>query len=94
MEFLLAAVVLLGVAAIVAAPFRHDRKDSAEHADRAARRAELETRKEAKYAEIRDAKMDHASGKLSDADFQRLDRELRAEAIEILKDLDSLDSAP
>jgi cytochrome c-type biogenesis protein CcmF len=45
---------------------------------------ELEALKEAKYREIRDAELDHASGKLSDEDFAILDAELREEAVEIL----------
>ena len=45
---------------------------------------ELEALKEAKYREIRDAELDHASGKLSDEDFAILDAELRREAVEIL----------
>ena len=52
--------------------------------------ADLEARKEAKYRQIRDAEADHASGKLSDEDFRRLDRELRGEAIDILKRIDRL----
>jgi hypothetical protein len=52
--------------------------------------AELEVRKEAKYREIRDAEADRAAGKLSDEDFRRIDRELRHEAIEILKRIDRL----
>ena len=50
--------------------------------------AELEARKEAKYREIRDAELDRAQGKLSEADWARADAELRREAIEILKALD------
>jgi cytochrome c-type biogenesis protein CcmF len=45
---------------------------------------DLEALKEAKYREIRDAELDHAAGKLSDADFALLDAELREEAVEIL----------
>ena len=45
---------------------------------------ELEALKEAKYREIRDAELDHATGKLSDEDFALLDAELRKEAVEIL----------
>jgi hypothetical protein len=52
--------------------------------------AELEARKEVKYREIRDAEADRAAGKLSDDDFRRIDRELRREAIEILKRIDRL----
>ena len=39
-------------------------------------------RKDAKYREIRDAEMDHRTGKLSDEDWRALDRELRAEAVD------------
>jgi hypothetical protein len=48
------------------------------------------TSRRAKYQQIRDAETDRAAGKLSEEDFQRLDRELRAEAIEILKRIDRL----
>jgi hypothetical protein len=51
---------------------------------------ELEAAKEAKYREIRDAELDHRMGKLSDEDWRRLDRELRAEALEILRRLERL----
>jgi cytochrome c-type biogenesis protein CcmF len=47
-------------------------------------RTEADALKEAKYREIRDAELDHASGKLSDEDFAVLDAELRREAVEIL----------
>jgi cytochrome c-type biogenesis protein CcmF len=47
-------------------------------------RTEADARKEAKYREIRDAELDHATGKLSDEDFALLDAELRGEALEIL----------
>jgi flagellar biosynthesis/type III secretory pathway M-ring protein FliF/YscJ len=55
-----------------------------------ARREALEAAKEAKYREIRDAELDHRMGKLSDEDYQVTDRELRAQAIEILRQLDEL----
>ncbi len=57
-------------------------------------RAGLEAAKEAKYSEIRDAEMDHRTGKLSPDDYRGLDRELRAEAVEILRRLDELDPEP
>jgi cytochrome c-type biogenesis protein CcmF len=47
-------------------------------------RTEADELKEAKYREIRDAELDHASGKLSDEDYAILDGELRQEAVEIL----------
>ena len=50
--------------------------------------AELEAAKEAKYREIRDAEMDLRTGKLSEEDHRVLDRQLRTEAVVILKALD------
>jgi hypothetical protein len=89
LELLLAVAIVTLVAWFVTAPLRagpsQDEGDPAE-----AELADLEARKEAKYREIRDAEADHASGKLSDEDFKRLDRELRGEAIDILKKLDRL----
>jgi len=52
--------------------------------------AELEAAKEAKYREIRDAELDREMGKLSRDDHRAVDRELRDEAIEILRRLDAL----
>ncbi|MBA3864870.1 MAG: heme lyase CcmF/NrfE family subunit [Solirubrobacterales bacterium] len=51
-------------------------------------RTEADAQKEAKYREIRDAELDHASGKLSDHDFALLDAELRKEAVAILDRVD------
>jgi hypothetical protein len=89
MEYVLAALILIALAAFVLAPLR--RRDDGGPAAAGVedpRIAELEARKEAKYREIRDAEMDRAQGKLTEADFRRQDRELRREAIEILKELD------
>ena len=63
----------------------------AELAQDEARIEELEAAKEAKYREIRDAELDQQMGKLSEADWRGLDRELRGEAIEILRELDRLE---
>jgi hypothetical protein len=76
-----------GVVAIVAAPLR-GRAGADAGAAAADRLAELEARKEAKYREIRDAEMDWKTGKLSEEDHRALDRELRAEAMEILHAID------
>jgi hypothetical protein len=53
-------------------------------------RQRLEAARDAKYREIRELELDHRTGKLSDEDFRALDRQLRAEAVEILRELDSL----
>src|SRR5881227_1783832 len=89
MEFLLAVVIVVLVAWFVTAPLR-DRPSSQPEDPAAAELADLEARKRAKYQQIRDAEADHASGKLSDEDFRRLDRELRGEAVAILKRIDRL----
>ncbi len=90
MELLLAIVLLALVALFVSVPLR--RAAGVDDPDpRDSERAELEARKEAKYREIRDAEADRASGKLTDRDFRRMDRELRGEAIEILKRIDRLE---
>ena len=60
----------------------------------ASERAELEVAKEAKYREIRDAELDHRTGKLDDADWRAVDRQLRAEAVELLRRIDALGAQP
>jgi hypothetical protein len=90
MEYTLAIVVLaLIAAAIVAVPLRRgpdvDRREDE-------RRAALEAAKEAKYREIRDAELDFRMGKMTDADYRQTDRELRAQAVTILRDLDELEA--
>jgi flagellar biosynthesis/type III secretory pathway M-ring protein FliF/YscJ len=88
-DVLLVLVVLALVVIVVAAPLRRGRAEAVEASD-ATRRAALEAAKEAKYAEIRDAELDFRTGKLSEADWRAQDRALRAEAIEILHELDGL----
>jgi hypothetical protein len=91
LEFLLAVAIVVLVAWFVTAPLRGRATEiSDESAQREADLADLDARKEAKYRQIRDAEADHASGKLSDEDFKRLDRELRGEAVDILKKIDRL----
>lgn len=89
LALLVIVAVLAAVVALVSAPLRGERVPRA-RAEADDDIAELAARKEAKYREIRDAELDHRMGKLSDADWRRVDRELRAEAIEILKRLDAL----
>jgi hypothetical protein len=89
MEALAVVAVVLAVAAFLAAPLRRGEHDEA--STRAEdERAELEAAKEAKYHEIRDAELDHRTGKLSEEDWRALDRSLRAEAVELLRRLDEV----
>ena len=88
------AVVLVLAAAggagyVIAHPLRSGRGE-AEDAAYAARLEDLEAAKEARYREIREAEMDYRTGKLSEADWKAVDRQLRAEAVELLRQLDAL----
>jgi hypothetical protein len=90
MDYALAIVVLAVLAALViAAPLRRgpdvDRREDE-------RLAALEAAKEAKYREIRDAELDFRMGKVSESDYHTTDRELRSQAVEILRDLDELEA--
>ena len=96
MAYVIFIILLLAVVWVVSGPLRH-----ASVADRAAagedpgsdsmRRLDLESGRDAKYREIRDAELDHQTGKLSDEDYEAIDSTLRAEAIALLHELDALD---
>ena len=94
MSFLFAAILLVCLIALVIVPLRREADEPAvaeanrDREDLRAELAELEARKEARYREIRDAEVDHAAGKIDDADFERLSGELKAEAAEVLKRID------
>ena len=80
---LIALVALVVLRPLLASDGQDPREDE--------RRAALEAAKEAKYREIRDAELDFRMGKLSEPDFRATDRELRAQAIAILHELDRLE---
>ncbi len=89
MEYALALIFLGALVAFVV--IRPLIRGESEDAVDGVRRSELEAAKEAKYREIRDAELDRGMGKLSAEDHRAVDRELRAEAIEILRALDALE---
>jgi hypothetical protein len=90
MEYTLAILILAVLAAlIVAAPLR---RGPAVDAREDELRAGLEAAKEAKYREIRDAELDFRMGKMSEPDYRTTDRELRGQAVVILRELDELDA--
>ena len=90
MEFVLALLVVVLVAWFVTAPLRNRDPAQSDDPPAVAELADLEARKAAKYRQIRDAETDRAAGKLTEEDYRRLDHELRAEAIDILKRIDRL----
>jgi hypothetical protein len=88
-EYAIALVALtLLIAVVLSGPLR---KGTQSERQDATRLEELSAAKEAKYREIRDAELDHRMGKLSREDWRAVDRELRGEAIEILRELDRLE---
>jgi hypothetical protein len=89
MEIVIVLVVAAIAVAVVAGPLRAGRA-SDEVAAAPAALADLEAAKRAKLREIRDAELDHRLGKLSAEDWRALDDSLRAEAVELIRELDEL----
>ena len=93
MTYVIVLAVLLIVVFVITAPLRRDPADplageDGPVAERSSEILDLEAARDAKYREIRDAELDHQTGKLSDEDYAAIDSALRAEAIEILRQLD------
>jgi hypothetical protein len=90
MELVLVMLLVCGAAALIASPLIWpSRVAGGEDPDQAA----LEAAKEAKFREIRDAELDFRTGKLSRDDYRALDIALRADAIELLRQLDAMRDA-
>jgi flagellar biosynthesis/type III secretory pathway M-ring protein FliF/YscJ len=96
--YVIVLVILFAVVFVITAPLRRapaEANPEAEEPETSSEVLELEAERDAKYREIRDAELDHQTGKLSDEDFQAVDSTLRAEAIDILRRLDqALASGP
>jgi hypothetical protein len=92
MDLLVIMVILGLVVVFVTAPLRRapasEMPSDLEGGDSGPELRELEAARDAKLRELRDAELDHRTGKLSDEDYRALDSTLRAEAIEILRSLD------
>jgi hypothetical protein len=93
-DLLVILVILAAVVVFVSAPLRRTpgvagSLDGAPgEASAGSRVGELEAARDAKLRELRDAELDHRTGKLSDEDFAAVDASLRQEAMEILRNLD------
>lgn len=85
MDVAVVLVVLFLAVLVISQPLRRVRRVDGEPSTEL---AELEAARDAKYREIRDAELDHRTGKLSDADYEALDSGLRAEAVEIMRRID------
>ncbi|MGH2911541.1 MAG: hypothetical protein ACRDJ3_03595 [Solirubrobacteraceae bacterium] len=91
MAVLLTLVLLAAVIAVVSAPLLRTRRTAEPETPR---HAELSAAREAKYREVRDAELDYKTGKLSQADYDAINTTLRAEAVEILNQLEALEKVP
>ena len=87
MDVLVVTVIVGLVVMIVSAPLRRGLRPETPQTGRL---RDLEAAREAKYSEIRDAELDHRTGKLSDEDHAAVDATLRAEAVEILRAIDTI----
>jgi hypothetical protein len=105
---LLTVAVIVVVALVVGAPLRrgHDPGqagfepslvsgvDAPKGRPSAGQVEALESAREAKYREIRDAELDFRTGKLSREDYEAIDAGLRAEALGILNRLEPAEDGP
>ncbi|HEV3093481.1 MAG TPA: hypothetical protein VGY30_03085 [Solirubrobacteraceae bacterium] len=91
MAALLTLVLLAAVIAVIGAPLLSRRRPLVAEGRDGARRADLQSAREAKYREIRDAELDYRTGKLSREDYEAVDSALRAEALRILDALQAIE---
>jgi hypothetical protein len=90
MEIVIALVLVVALAAFVVAPIlRRGGEEAEPPAGEDPELADLEARKESLYRQIRDAELDREQGKLSPSDWERVDAELRRDAIAVLKAIDA-----
>ena len=85
MEFVYLTLMIIAVAAFVSYTFWGDAGATVAE-DPAI--AALVAAREAKYRELRDAEVDLKTGKLTREDYDRVNAELRSDAVEILRRLD------
>ncbi len=101
---ILAVVLFALVVLVVSAPLRSGRGEHApdpatsdSSRQQASRQVidlnELHSERDAKYREIRDAELDFRTGKLSAEDYETIDAQLRAEALEILDRLEAAEAS-
>jgi flagellar biosynthesis/type III secretory pathway M-ring protein FliF/YscJ len=92
-EIVVMVALLVIVLVVVASPLRPGRAEAAADAEAAEAQA-LEAARDAKYREIREAELDFRTGKLSEGDWRIQDRQLRREAVDLLRQLDEIRGEP
>lgn len=86
LQILLTVLMLVAVVAFMAWPLLHGIDERVVDAER----RELEDAKQAKYREIKDAELDRKAGRMTEEQWQQTDHELRQEAMQILRAIDTL----
>lgn len=91
MEILVILMVLAATALFVMPPlFRREEGAPSAASTVSPSVADAMSRRDAAYEALSDLELDHASGKLSEADFARLKLGLQKDAVAALRDLDAL----
>lgn len=85
-EVLLSVAAVAGAVAFIGWPLLHGVDERVVDAER----SELEDAKRAKYREIKDAELEHKAGRMTREQWEQTDAELRREAMQILRRIDTL----
>lgn len=85
-QVLLSLAMISAVVIFLAWPLIHGVDETVVDAER----AELEDAKQSKYREIKDAELEYKAGRMTEQQWNETDKELRREAMQILKDIDTL----
>lgn len=86
LQVLLTLVMILVVVTFMAWPILNGVDERVVDAER----RELEDAKESKYREIKDAELEFKSGRMTEQQWNETDQELRREAMQILRAIDTL----
>lgn len=86
LQVLLTLVMILAVVTFMAWPILNGVDERVVDAER----RELEDAKESKYREIKDAELEFKSGRMTEQQWNETDQELRREAMQILRAIDTL----
>jgi rRNA maturation endonuclease Nob1 len=86
LTLLIGLLLLIGLILFVAQPLRRAQRASASESELDA----LSARRESLYTQIRELDFDHATGKVTDADYAPLRARLVAQAAEVLRAIDAL----
>lgn len=93
MAYVLIAVLCVALVALIAWPLVSRSAAGAAPAEQLDDRRAVEEELQASLDAIREIEMDHRAGNLSDEDFEALDRDERARAVELMRRRDAMAGA-